>query len=60
MRARRKGQKYITIITQISAVQHERAPRCHQFRMQGADIGRLPDERHAPYPPTGDFLDRTR
>ena len=45
--------------TFITAVQHERAPRCHQFRMQGPDISRFSDERPSPYP-VGDLLDRTR
>ena len=50
---------YNNLTTFITAVQHERAPRCHQFRMQGPDISRFADERPSPYP-VGDLLDRTR
>ena len=50
---------HYNLTTFITAVQHERAPRCHQFRMQGPDISRFADERPAPYP-VGDLLDRTR
>lgn len=42
----------------VPAVQHERAPRCYQYKRDSPDNIRL-DEKQA-YAPLTDFMDRTR
>ncbi|XP_045196774.2 protein dissatisfaction-like [Mercenaria mercenaria] len=48
-------KKCIDVNMNKDAVQHERAPRCYQYKREEHEG----HERHSPYP-IGDYLDRTR
>ncbi|KAL4219654.1 hypothetical protein ACF0H5_022226 [Mactra antiquata] len=52
-------KKCLEVNMNKDAVQHERAPRCYQYRRECQETQRLADERHSPYP-VGEYLERAR
>ncbi|XP_041369814.1 nuclear receptor subfamily 2 group E member 1-like [Gigantopelta aegis] len=52
-------RKCLDVKMNRDAVQHERAPRCYQYKHDSSDDVRLADDKHM-YTPFGEYMDRSR